>query len=427
MLKSLPTNFLFTVCVLTLTAGWGCSAQKAASPSPRTEVITESSDPDAAAALKMIDKAPDSPVGYNALAVHYLKKVRQTADFGYAAKAESAIDKALLAAPGDMIARKLKASIHLSFHRFDEAISAAKELLAESPNDPYLYGILTDGNMELGNYEEAVKSAQKMVDLRPETASFARVAQLRTLHGDHNGAIEIMTQAARSADPMDKETQSWCLVQLGDELWKNGKYPEAEKVYDEALGIFPGYYLAIAAKGKVRAAQGDLAGAEEYLSDAQNRVPNVDVIILLSEVYTLLGNTDKAESQAKLLEVVEEKLGQAGDQKRLAMFWADRDIRLDEALAIAEREYAGRRDIYTADVYAWTLYKAGKLTEAKKVIGEAMRLKTKDARILYHAGMIDAALGDKKNARMNLSAAVKLNPAFDLIQVQNARAALAGN
>ena len=40
--------------------------------------------------------------------------------------------------------------------------------------------------------------------------------------------------------------------------------------------------------------------------------------------------------------------------------------------------------------------------------------------------MIDAALGDKKNAQMNLSAAVKLNPAFDLIQVQNARAALAG-
>ena len=216
-------------------------------------------------------------------------------------------------------------------------------------------------------------------------------------------------------------------VKENRELWKNGKYPEAEKVYDEALGIFPGYYLAIAAKGKVRAAQGDLAGAEKYLSDAQNRVPNVDVIILLSEVYMLLGNTDKAESQAKLLEVVEEKLGQAGDQKRLAMFWADCDIHLDEALAIAEREYAGRKDIYTADVYAWTLYKAGKLPEAKKVIGEAMRLKTKDARILYHAGMIDAALGDKKNAQMNLSAAVKLNPAFDLIQVQNARAALGGN
>ena len=205
MLKSLPTNFLLTVCVLTLTAGWGCSVQKTASPAPSTEVITERSDPDAAAALKMIDKAPDSPVGYNALAVHYLKKVRQTADFGYATRAESAIDKALQAEPGDMIARKLKASIHLSFHRFDEAISAANELLAESPNDPYLYGILTDGNMELGNYEEAVKSAQKMVDLRPETASFARVAQLRTLYGDHNGAIEIMTQAARSADPMDKE------------------------------------------------------------------------------------------------------------------------------------------------------------------------------------------------------------------------------
>ena len=233
-----------------------------------------------------------------------------------------------------------------------------------------------------------------------------------------------MKQAARSADPADKETQSWCLVQLGDELWKSGKYVEAEKVYDEALANFPGYYLAVAAKGKIRAAQGDLAGAEKYLADAQNRVPNVDVIILLGEVYTLLGNTEKAAQQAKLLEVVEEKLGQAGDQKRLALFWADRDIRLGDALAIAESEYASRKDIYTADVYAWCLLKNGRAAEAKMVINDAMRLKTKDARIMYHAGMIDAALGDRKSSRSALSAALKLNPAFDLIQAQAARAEL---
>jgi tetratricopeptide (TPR) repeat protein len=404
-------------------ASSGCSLQKAAEVGTAARITD--ADPDTAAALKMIDKAPDSPVGYNALAVHYLKKVRQTADFSYATKAETAIDKALAADPKDPIARKLKASVHLSFHRFDEAIAAANELLAESPNDPYLYGVLTDANMELGNYDAAVKAAQKMVDMRPETASFARVAQLRTLHGDHTGALEIMKQAARSADPLDKETQSWCLVQMGDEMWKSGSYADAERVYDEALGNFPDYYLAIAAKGKIRAAQGDLASAEKFLTDAQNRVPNVDVIILLAQVYSQLGNTEKADQQAKLLEVVEEKLGQAGDQKRLALFWADRGVRIDEALAIAEREHAARKDIYSADVYAWCLMKAGRTAEARTIMDEALRLKTKDARLLYHAGMIAAALGDKSSAKKNLSAALKLNPAFDLIQAQKARAELA--
>lgn len=418
-------KFLLTIFLFAAGVNFGCSVQKAAAPDvkPAASDIAES-DPETAAALKLIEKAPESPAGYNALAIHYLKKVRQTADFGYASKAETAIDKAMTVNPQDVTARKLKASIHLSFHRFDEAITLTNELLAESPKDPYLYGVLADANMELGNYDAAVKSAQEMVDMRPETASYARVAQLRTLYGDHGGAIEMMKQAARSADPTDKETQSWCLVQLGDEMWKSGKYADAEKVYDEALANFPGYYLAVAAKGKIRAAQGDLDGAEKYLTDAQNRVPNVDVIILLGEVYTLLGKTEKAEQQAKLLEVVEEKLGQAGDQKRLALFWADRDIRLGDALAIAEREYANRKDIYTADVYAWCLLKNGRSAEAKKIITEATRLKTKDARIMYHAGMIDAALGDTNKSRSMLSAALKLNPAFDLIQAKNARAQL---
>src|SRR5829696_8221986 len=213
------TNFLRkllpAILVLAAAVDFGCSVQKAAAPETKTTSLdVADSDPEAATALKLIDKAPDSPAGYTALAIHYLKKVRQTADFGYAAKADTEIDKALAADPKDAIARKLKASIHLSFHRFDQSMTLTNELLAESPSDPYLYGVLADANMELGNYDAAVQAAQKMVDMRPETSSYARVAQLRTLYGDHNGAIEIMKQAARSADPADKETQSWCLVQL---------------------------------------------------------------------------------------------------------------------------------------------------------------------------------------------------------------------
>lgn len=376
------------------------------------------------AALKLIDNMPDSPLAYGQLAVLYIKKGRETGDFTFNAKAESAVDKALVISSNDLIARKLKASLHLTFHRFSNALDAGRQLQKDAQNDPYVYGILTDANFELGNYPEAIAAAQKMVDLKPNSSSYARVGRLRSLHGDHAGAVEMLALAARIADPLDKEGRSWFLVQLGDEYWKHGKYVDAEKAYDEALSIFPEYHLSIAAKGKLRASLGDFEGGEKYLTDSQNRIPNPETVILLGDVYSRNGDSENSKKQYDLVEVVEEKLGMKGDQRRLALFWADHGIKLTEALRIATDEHAARKDIYTADVLAWCLLKNGRANEAKKIITEAMRLKTDDARILYHAGMIEKKLGNRKEAARLIEKALKLNPAFDLIQEEKAKEVL---
>ncbi len=401
----------------------GCTTQLAEGPNPEAS-IPVSADKDLDAALQFIEKAPDSAIGYNQLAVLYIKKARQTGDFQLNSQAEAAVHKALAVAPDDAAARKLQSSLHLTFHRFSEALDLGNILNKEFPDDPFIYGVLTDANAELGNYPEAVAAAQKMVDLRPNSNSYARVAHMRSLHGEHAGAVEMYKLAARTADPQDKEAQSWCLVQLGDEFWKNGKYAEAEKVYDEALQILPNFHLATAGKGRVRAAQGDLESAIKYLSDAQSKVPAAETIILLSDIYTKLGNNEKASQQASLVQVVEQKLGMTGDQKGLALFWADRDTNLKEALEIASREFAARKDIYTADTYAWCLFKNGRVSEAAAAIKDAVRLNTGDARTLYHAGMIEQAQGDRVAAKRLLNLALKTNPKFDLLQADNAKNAL---
>ncbi|MGI8788778.1 MAG: tetratricopeptide repeat protein [Pyrinomonadaceae bacterium] len=55
---------------------------------------------------------------------------------------------------------------------------------------------------------------------------------------------------------------------------------------------------------------------------------------------------------------------------------------------------------------------------------EALRLKTKDARFFYHAGMIEKETGDKKGAKEFLQKALQLNPAFDVLQTDKAKTAL---
>lgn len=390
---------------------------------PVAEVQASAADPHLKAAEDMIRLMPDSPRGYNQIAASYIKQARRTGDFSLNTKAETAVNKALELDATDIQARKLAASLQLTFHRFETALELGTKLREEFPNDAFVYGVLTDANAELGNYDTAVKAVQKMVDLKPNASSYARVAHIRSLYGDTEGAVEAMKTAARTADPQDAEEQSWCLVQLGDEFRKNGKYAEAEKVYDEALSILPDFYLALAGKGKVRAMQGDLEAGAKFLTESQNRVPNVETVIALGDIYLVQGNTEKARQQYDLVEVIEQRLGVAGDQKRLALMWADQNIKLDEALAIAEREYSVRKDIYTADVYAWCLYRKGRFAEAKTAIAHAMSLKTKDARILYHAGMIEKGLGKNREAARLLKAALELDPKFDLIQAGEAKKA----
>jgi tetratricopeptide (TPR) repeat protein len=365
----------------------------------------------------------ESPKNYNKIAVDFIRKARETGDFGLNTNAENAVKKALEIEPENWDSQKLQASLHLTLHRFDEALKLGKNLQQSNPNDSFVYGILTDANVELGNYKEAVEAVQKMVDLKPNMSSYARVGYVRSLHGDSVGAIEAMKLAAKTADPNDKESQAWCLVHLGDEFFKSGKFAEAEKVYDEALKIFPNYAAAMVGKGRVKMANNDSETAIKLLTEAQNRQPLAETVITLGDIYSKLKQTDKAKQQYDLAETIEAKFDNT-DQRRLALLWADNDQKLDDALAIAEREHANRKDIFTADIFAWCLYKKGRLTEAKVAIDEAMRLNKKDARFFYHAGMIEKGLGNTKEAKRLLNLALQINPMFDFIQNEKVKTAL---
>lgn len=370
-------------------------------------------------AQKVIEKMPDAAAGYNGLAIAYIREARKSGDFSLNSKAETAVNRALEIESDNYDAQRLQASLLLTFHKFQEGLEAGRKLQQKSPQDPFVYGVLTDANVELGNYKEAIDAAQQMVDLRPGMESYARVSYVRSLHGDSDGAIDAMKMAASIADPMDKEARAWTLTHLGNEYFKVGRYEEAEKQYDIALKVLPDYHFALSGKGTARAAAGDYENAVKFYTQSQEKVPLTQTIVPLGDIYKKIGKLEEAQKQYELAEFIEQKLGNT-DQRTIALLWANQDIKLNEALEIARAEHEKRKDIFTADIYAWTLYKKGQFEEAKKVITEALRLKTKDAQIFYHAGMIEKELGNKKAAADYLQKAIKLNPAFDVLQIETA-------
>lgn len=384
------------------------------------------SDRQIQAAQRLIEQKPSDPKGYNLLCAAYMKKARETGDFGFNSTAETALNRSLEAATGEdnYDAIKLKAMLLLAYHRFDEALETARRAQEIQPDDPQNYGVMTDAFVELGNYNEAFQSAQTMMNLRPGTPSYTRVSYLRELQGDVKGAIESMQAAAEAtADP---ETAAWCHVHLGDELMNTGNLAAADHEFDIALYHFPDYHLALAGKARARLATGDSTAAVEFYKQAQQRVPLPETAIALGDIYTKLGQPDEAKKQYDLLEFIERTSAPAGStySRLLALFYADHDVKLDEALTIAQRERAARSDIYTCDALAWCLYKKGDFAEAKKAIDEALRLGTRDARINYHAGMIAQSLGNRPDAVNRLQLALKINPLFDLLQADVARQTL---
>lgn len=369
-----------------------------------------------------INRLPSDNQGYNLLATAYLQKARETGNFEFNALAESALKRSLEIDANDRSTLTIHATLLLTYHRFREALEEAQRTQNLGLESAELYGIMTDAQVELGDYPAAVKAAQKMVNLRPDAAAYSRVSYLRALHGDLDGAIEAMRIAVAAAGPGNPENASWYRVQLGVELLNAGKREAAEREFDLALQIFPGYHLALAAKGRARIGAGGLETAVGFYRQAQERVPLPDYAIALGDLYTKLGRPDEAKRQYELVEFTETSSAFGATYSRqLALFRADHDHELGEALESMKRESRSRSDIYTLDVLAWCLFKNGQAESARASIEQAMRLGTRDARIFYHAGIIYGSLGDRRRAAHYLKMALDADPAFDISQVDVAR------
>ena len=121
---------------------------------------------------------------------------------------------------------KLHAKLQLTNHRFTEALETARRAQTFRNDDHDVWGMITDALVELGDYPGAVQAAQRMIDLRPDSSSYARVSYLRELHGDTEGAIQAMTLALKAANPNDPEGVAWYRTQLRS-LQAGTKHPQS--------------------------------------------------------------------------------------------------------------------------------------------------------------------------------------------------------
>lgn len=373
-----------------------------------------------------VTKAPQSISLRNRLAWAYLQKGRETGEATYFTRAEHLLEKSLAQARTNGEALGLRAWTALFKHEFKEAADWAEKAHAAQPKSPFHEGVLSDAYLEMGDYPKAIDHAQKMIDLKPDQGAYSRAAHLRSLHGDTEGAIDFWRKAIGSGSPHSENT-AWCQVELGEEYFNAGKLDEAERTYQAALKTFPGYHRALVGLARVRTAQDQKMEAIRFYEQAIEVIPYPQYIAALGDLYAEMGSADDARKQYALVEQIArlDQMNRVLYNRDLALFYADHERNLDEALRLIEREATVRNDIYTADILGWVYYKSKRYPEAEEAMKDALRLGTQDPRLLYHAGMIARAVGKEKEAERLLKRALALNPHFHFIYERSARQTLA--
>jgi tetratricopeptide (TPR) repeat protein len=120
--------------------------------------------------------------------VIYLAEARITGEHPYYYPAVLKILDGILAIePKNFEATTFKASVKMSQHQFGEARELAEKARQINPNNAYVYGVLVDANVELGNYDEAVAMSDKMQELKPSLEAYSRASYLREIYGNYPG------------------------------------------------------------------------------------------------------------------------------------------------------------------------------------------------------------------------------------------------
>ncbi|HEX2676621.1 MAG TPA: tetratricopeptide repeat protein, partial [Polyangiales bacterium] len=324
--------------------------------------------------------------------------------------AEDCTTQALARAPHDAAALRLRGLMSMNAHRFAEARALALELLARDPADSLSWGTLSDAELELGRVPEAMAAAQQMVDLKPSLLSYGRAAHLRWMTGDVAGAKQLYRAAiAAGQQQVDPEPRSWMIVQAAWVFWHEGDYEGAARGFELALSQVPAYAPALEGLGRTALARGDYREAARVLERAQGLHPLAETAWWLGDAYALAG--DRVRAAAAYREV--ERLAAGADPRTLAAFYAARAREPAQAVRLAQLAFAERQDCYSKDVLAFALFRSGELQEAKRLAGEAIALGVRDARLLYHAGMIFRAAGAAAEGVKLMHDALRLNLGFD--------------
>ena len=374
--------------------------------------------------LDKIRRHPNDLKSKTQLAMAYVQESRISGDHAYYDDASlKLISQVLEKEPNNVDALSVKATILLSQHHFADALLVAKDLTVKNPDAAFTYGLLCDAYVELGNYEEAVKAADRMNEIRPDLRSYSRISYLREIHGNYKGAKEAMELAVKSG-VIGMEQTEWCRTQLGKLCEMTGDIEAADRHYQMALSARPDYAYALAGLGRLARQKGNYTEGATYLESAIKNMKDPAFYEELSDIYVLQNQRVKAEDAAKTViqllggnhadtthQQSDANMPQHGHYSAKELAEASLKIGdLSHAIDYATFEYGIRPDnIDINELMAWVYFKNGEYGKAVFNIEKALRTGSQKPTLLWKAGNIYLKNNQTEKGNALINKALQIN------------------
>jgi tetratricopeptide (TPR) repeat protein len=370
---------------------------------------------------------PFSALDRARLASLYLQRSRSTGDFQDVLRAEAAARESIALREGRNAPARV-ALVHslIAQHRFQEARAIAAALVADEPQSPSYRALFGEVQMELGEYEGSIATFDSLALTRKTLAVAPRVARLEEIRGRTHEARKLLAQAAHDAlarGDLPREQMAWFQMRRGDLELRDGKLRQAERAYRAGLAIHPEDHRILAGLARVEAARGRHERALALHDRSIARVLDPMILSEMSEIALAMRDTVRAREYERVATVAASQ--ETGSMHRAwNLFLLDRGRDPAPIAAEAAADLRTRRDVYGYDLLAWALHRQGRHAEARRAMAGALRMGTRDALLLFHAGMIERALGNDAAAARHLEGALEIHPGFHPRHPATARAVL---
>lgn len=309
-----------------------------------------------------------------------------------------------------------KSTVQLSQHKFNEALVTGKQALALNNTNSGIYGVLVDANVEIGNYDEAVKNCDKMISIRPDLRSYSRISYLREIYGDMKGSIKSMEQAIEAGAPYS-EYKCWTIVTMGKMLEHHNQLDSAMAYYQFSAKERANYPFGIAGMASVEGKLGNYKKADSLYTIALNAVPEISFIMDQAKLYQKQGKQDQVKRLIPKIESMFQEDIESGHNVNMeyAFFLLDFKKDYKRALELGLKEYKLRpNNIDVNRLLAFAYYANGDLKNAGKHVEIAMKTKKQDADLYCISGLIN-------NNAKQIKKAFAIDPYQDHLFVDRAK------
>jgi len=356
-------------------------------------------------------------VAQNRLAGEYVRLMRETGDLAWLDRASRAARASLDSVPGSRNAGGLTALAVVEYesHHFAKARDLAREAYGTDHRNTLARTTEGDALLEMGEYDQAGSIYRDLASETKTPAILARLSRLVELQGHHEEAMKLMqtdpVELARSGASAGEI--AWYKVRLGEMRFGTGDLEGAGAAYERALTISPDGYAAVEHLAELRGAQGKINEAAAIYQRVIERTHRPEFEQALGDLFASAGRTEEAKAWharalAGYLKSVEG--GNAHYLHHLSGYYADSEENPDEAVRWARKDMELRHSVYAYDALAWALYKHGDIDESVDATRKALSLGTKDAHLLYHAGLILSRAGKWEEGSAYLRQSVAVNP-----------------